>query len=423
MKPTNSSLPFAVILFIAILLPGPPVSGAGTDYISALKDTLNALAGRSEVELFRMHCYSIIQIIEDKNSFTSNDSAWLEEIYTAFCISQPGSDPREFSTYLDRKRTLIISWESPTDGIVSFTRLKLPAGWDPNATYPLYVDLHGYWDVASNTIQYLNYPFTADPSTSFAFEDGYVISPWGRGNIWYRGIGETDIWECIALTEELFSIDQSRKYILGHSMGGSGAWFLGHNYAGVWAAIGNHAGALSYDQSNEVNASVAQQLKDVPVYFVVGNGDGLLSVNQQAYQLLSEAGNPDITFVTFNGGHDYIQENVENMYLWMKNYVNDDYTAIETTMETREENLVRLWSFPDPVGRNTMINFNLLQTGFVELTIYNQNGSYIETLTRGECRDGNHSVRWKTGDLPAGIYYCRLRSGTDISTIKLPLGQ
>jgi predicted esterase len=419
MKPKYASLPLAVVLFIGMLLPKPLAARVETDYISALKDTLNALADRSEVELFRIHCHSIIQIINDKNSFTSNDSAWLEEIYLAFCSMQPGSDPREFSTYLDRKRSLIISWESPADGVVSFTRLRLPADWDPNMTYPLYVDLHGYWDVASNTIQYLNYPFTADPSTSFAFEDGYVISPWGRGNIWYRGIGETDIWECIDLTEELFSIDQSRKYILGHSMGGSGAWYLGHNYAGMWAAIGNHAGALWYDQSNEVNTSVAQQLKDVPVYFVVGTSDGLLSVNQQAYQLLVEAGNPDITFVTFTGGHDYIQENVENMYLWMKNYVNDDYSDIETTMETGENIPGCLWSFSDPVSRNITINFNLPQTCFIELSVYDQNGSYLETLMRSECRNGNYSINWKTGNLPAGLYYCRLRSGTDISTIKL----
>jgi pimeloyl-ACP methyl ester carboxylesterase len=213
---------------------------------------------------------------------------------------------------------LIVSWVSPTDGQVSFAWLTLPARWNAEREYPVYVQLHGLWDVAQDRLRYLAYPFS-NPGTSFAFDDGYLVSPWGRGNQWYRGIAETDIWECMAAVKGLVRVDGDRQYLCGHSMGGYGAWHIAHTSADVWAALGIHAGALQYDP-REVDPTFATALRDVPTYFVVGTFDGLLAVNQTAYGLLRDAGNPQLAFVTFPGGHDYRQQDVEQMYLWMREF-------------------------------------------------------------------------------------------------------
>jgi hypothetical protein len=58
----------------------------------------------------------------------------------------------------------------------------------------------------------------------------------------------------------------------------------------------------------------------LPTYFVVGTSDSLLRVNQIAYGLLQEAGNPELAFVTFPGGHDYREVDVEQMYLWLRRF-------------------------------------------------------------------------------------------------------
>ena len=81
----------------------------------------------------------------------------------------------------------------------------------------------------------------------------------------------------------------------------------------TWAAIGVHAGALGHD-SGEMTAAAVRVLRDMPTYFVVGANDRFLSVNQVAYALLRDTGNPELTFVTFPGGHDYRQADVEQMY-------------------------------------------------------------------------------------------------------------
>jgi pimeloyl-ACP methyl ester carboxylesterase len=125
--------------------------------------------------------------------------------------------------------------------------------------------------VAQDRLPYLAYPFS-HPGTSFAFEDGYLLSPWGRGNQWYRGIAETDIWEGLNTVKSLLRVDENRQYLCGQSMGGYGAWHIAHRSANVWAALGVHAGALWYDQQ-EVTSTVASELRDLPTYFVVGTSD------------------------------------------------------------------------------------------------------------------------------------------------------
>jgi predicted esterase len=298
--------------------PAGPTALDAVDYRSELRSTLQALADQSADPLLRLHFNSIQQVIAAGDHGWSTDDQAIKELWTAFTSGSLLHSPRLRESYLDRSRPLIVSWVSPTDGQVSFGWLTLPARWDPGQDYPIYVQLHGLWDVAQDRIPYLAYPFS-NPGTSYAFEDGYLLSPWGRGNQWYRGIAETDIGEGMAFVKTLVRVNESRQYLCGHSMGGYGAWHIAHRSAGVWAALGVHAGALQYDAS-ELNASVAAELRDLPTYFVVGTSDGLLGVNQAAFTLLQNTGNPNLAFVTFPGGHDYRQVDVEAMYLWMRRF-------------------------------------------------------------------------------------------------------
>jgi len=48
------------------------------DYITALKDTLNRLANDTDNEYFRLHCQSMIAVIESKDTYTAGDSAFLK---------------------------------------------------------------------------------------------------------------------------------------------------------------------------------------------------------------------------------------------------------------------------------------------------------------------------------------------------------
>jgi hypothetical protein len=315
------------VFFGIVLLAEVGCGGDGTepssvdqvDYRAALRSELQGLSETSGDALLRRHFQSIIQVIDAGDLGLPPHTESIGQLWAAFDDTSDPHSPRLRESYLSRSRNLIVSWVSPTDGQVSFTWLTLPAHWDRKREYPLYIGLHGLWDVAGDRLTYLAYPFQ-NPGSSFAYDDGYLISPWGRGNLWYVGIAETDIWECIAAIKKLFRVDRRRQYITGHSMGGYGAWHIALRSADVWAGLGVHAGALWYSSGSEVNAAAAAILRDMPTYFVVGTSDGLYATDQAAYQLLKETGNPNLAFVTFDGGHDYRQEDVERMYLWLRKF-------------------------------------------------------------------------------------------------------
>ena len=297
--------------------PADPTPEEPIDYRGGLRSALATLSDESGDALLRLHFSSILQVVEAGDRGRSDEQG-IKDLWTAFTGSSTPHSARLRGSYLDRSRPLIVSWVSPTDGQVSFAWLTLPARWDPALEYPLYIQLHGLWDVAQDRIPYLAYPFS-HPGTSYAFEDGYLVSPWGRGNQWYRGIAETDIWEGMAVVKGLVRVNESRQYLCGHSMGGYGAWHIALRSADTWAALGIHAGALGYDP-RELDASAVTALRDLPTYFVVGTSDGLFSVNQATYTLLQRASNPNLAFVTFPGGHDYRQPDVEAMYLWLRRF-------------------------------------------------------------------------------------------------------
>jgi predicted esterase len=319
---------YGVIVGVALLAPAGcgAQRNLGAEHRTSLRGTLQTLSEEAGDPLFRLHFRSIIEVIEAGDRGSSRDARNINKLWKAFeNVSGPGS-PRLRESYLKRAQQLIVSWVSPTDGQVSFAWLRLPAGWDPKPEYPLYLQLHGLWDVAADRLDYLTHPFLK-PATSPAFEDGYLVSPWGRGNQWYRGSAEVDVWECIAAIKKLVRVDLSRQYLCGHSMGSYGAWHIALSSADTWAALGIHAGALGYNGQRELNSDAAGVLRAVPTYFVVGNSDGLFEVNQIAYQLLRSAGNRNVAFVMFPGGHDYRLEDVEKMYLWMKKFDRDDRPA------------------------------------------------------------------------------------------------
>jgi predicted peptidase len=239
-------------------------------------------------------------------------------MYDAF-MQDTLASPSDFDSYLNRQRTLILAWTSPSDHVVSFSWLRLPKDWDIEKEYPLYVHLHGHWDVAYKPISFMSYTFNVNPSTTTAFEDGYFLSPWGRGNKWYHGQSKTDIWESISELEKIAKVDQNRKYLCGHSMGGYGTWHIAQESKNTWAAIGIHSGALAYNKSKYVTYEYAEKLKNMPTYFVWGDQEiTLKKENIKLHKMLEELGNPNLKVTVFKGEHDYNEVDVENMYNWMR---------------------------------------------------------------------------------------------------------
>ena len=91
-----------------------------------------------------------------------------------------------------------------------------------------------------------------------------------------RELSEKDVMNVIAMVRKEFNVDDARIYIMGHSMGGAGAIFLGSKYASMFAAVGAEAPAAFWSTKKET----MQLLKDakVPVMIVQGDIDEMVPV-------------------------------------------------------------------------------------------------------------------------------------------------
>ncbi len=166
--------------------------------------------------------------------------------------------------------------------------LYVPSSYDETRALPLVVLLHG---LGSNPKQVIGYDGVVDE----AEKRGYVVvAPYGfneRG--WYgsRGKGkegpffgnrkdpdnlgelsEKDVFNVLAIVEKDLRIDPTRRFLMGHSMGGAGSVYLGATRIGMWAGLAPLAPAFGGPMD------LLKQLGDTPVYVVMGDKDNLVPV-------------------------------------------------------------------------------------------------------------------------------------------------
>jgi hypothetical protein len=141
-------------------------------------------------------------------------------------------------TPLVRKATefFVTTYRSFVDGSVQPYSVLLPTSYDPVATYPLIVLLHGahVTDWGQNILSYT-------PK-----EWAIQVAVHDRGNNRYRDIGEVDLEEVLTDVKRRYRIDVERMYLSGHSMGGYGTWFQATRHPDRWASISPQAGYSDY---------------------------------------------------------------------------------------------------------------------------------------------------------------------------------
>lgn len=80
-------------------------------------------------------------------------------------------------------------------------------------------------------------------------------------------LSEKDVMNVLALVEKEYAVDTSRVYLMGHSMGGMGTWYLGQKYADKWAGLGVLSGGFGYQDYP------ADRLTGIPLIIGAGSMD------------------------------------------------------------------------------------------------------------------------------------------------------
>ena len=76
-------------------------------------------------------------------------------------------------------------------------------------------------------------------------------------------------------------------------------------------------------------------------------------------------------------------------------------------------------NYPNPFNAQTTIFYRIRSRSRVVIRIYDILGRRVETLVEKIEEPGRHTVVWNAGDLPSGVYLCRLEAGDYSKTIRL----
>jgi poly(3-hydroxybutyrate) depolymerase len=82
-------------------------------------------------------------------------------------------------------------------------------------------------------------------------------------------LSEKDVMNVLAIVRKEFNVDDKRTYLMGHSMGGAGALFLGPKYVDQWAAVASMAPAAFLMQPE----SLAPVRDKMPLFLAHGDAD------------------------------------------------------------------------------------------------------------------------------------------------------
>ena len=106
---------------------------------------------------------------------------------------------------------------------------------------------------------------------------------------------EKDVLEVLRLMKAAYNVDDSRIYLMGHSMGAIGAWALGSKYAPTWAAIVAFSGVGA--------ATLADNMKAIPHFIVHGDADNTVNVSGSRNMVAAlKKLNANVTYIEVPGG-------------------------------------------------------------------------------------------------------------------------
>jgi predicted peptidase len=88
-------------------------------------------------------------------------------------------------------------------------------------------------------------------------------------------LSELDVMNVLDMARKQFNVDDQRIYLLGQSMGGAGALYLGVKHRELWAAVGATAPA-----AGGLSPASLEAAADVPMVLVHGDADTSVSVAQ-----------------------------------------------------------------------------------------------------------------------------------------------
>lgn len=212
-------------------------------------------------------------------------------------------------------------------------RLYVPAKYDGKAKLPLILTLHGLGGTEDG-------PLIRDDKLAIQLAEKHgfiVVSPLGyRTNGAYGNhsaptppdpararvleLSEQDALNVVDLVAKEYGTDPTRTFLMGHSMGGGGTWYLGQKYPKKWRALGPIAAPAVLPERYPWD-----KMKDVPM--IVAHGDKDPTVPVIASRTMTEKARaaglaPEYLEIPGANHSDIVPKSLPKIYEFFAKYLN-----------------------------------------------------------------------------------------------------
>jgi polyhydroxybutyrate depolymerase len=368
------------------------------------------------------------------------------------------------------------------EGITRYYIVYVPQNYNGSTEIPLVFNLHG---LTENMTQQMNYSGMNTVADSEGFIVVYPngAGPYNSWNIGVSGSPNiNDVGFINALIDTLcshYNIDTSRIYSCGFSMGGFMSNRLACELSNRIAAIASVSGTMAQSIANSCIPN-----HHMPVLLIHGTADlivpyigfldrlgvdtliehwtNLNNCTESDTILLPDLDTLDgctvqkiiythcsdsvsvILFKVINGGHSWPGGDTSNFHLppgyeigntnfdinasqeiW--NFFNKDYLIAEVENYPEYPTEFSLFqNYPNPFNPRTKISWQSPASGWQTLKVYDVLGNEIETLVNEEKPAGTYEVTFdshsgEVRNLPSGVYFYQLKSGSFVETKKMIL--
>ncbi|MDH3251344.1 MAG: discoidin domain-containing protein [Ignavibacteria bacterium] len=80
-------------------------------------------------------------------------------------------------------------------------------------------------------------------------------------------------------------------------------------------------------------------------------------------------------------------------------------------------------NYPNPFNPTSSLRYDIAAAAHVSIEIYNLLGQKIATLQDAPMPPGRYAMKWDAANIPSGVYFCRLRAGSQTQARKLLLAR
>jgi len=391
-------------------------------FMSHFRRRIKTLSDVSPNAIISFHLYSTLKVLENIYENLEQESEYDRGAIDYFMVNAGKildlmpKEAYDWKSHIRKALPLVFSFVSERDRSLQFYSLQMPFNWDSTKTYPLTVFLHG-------AVQNIN-PITGlitsfdntHQNTLFKTEDidpdnippshrGFVLAPWCRGNLMYKGIAQNDFWQAFNDVKKRFNIDEDRTYITGFSMGCHGAWAIASRTPDLWAGV-NVASGFG-DWSDTHKKYLAENAKELPLYAWIGELDNMLKAAEEFDSLVQLLQFPKHKFtIRWKTPHTYPYDSYQKCVGWLMQH---SRTAIPDSFSFTAD-------APQYCGRNGVrirVDYNIdsnkkpiftctIKEKTVTIKTKNTTGIVVDCTKNGLGLEGEVTIIWNGEEIYSG---------------------